>query len=313
MSILDQYAGFNGANTPGLSPVYGPAPAQTQKINPVNGQPYGPGWDSPPPPVPVVGYNPSGDQGGPFTQLQGSVGSNNYYAPVPFNPGDFGGLNAPGYIDFGSGYNPAPGSPGNNDYRYYGNYGEALGASDPGGKQISYGSAQNNQLTPQQSAPTINGNYEGTYAQQAAAGLGTANPNYVPGSTYDPNTGMSSWITPGLNGSAGTPSSEYGNTTNQISPYTPTTEPGYKAPQYSQPSAPSSTQPYSNPTGFGFWNNGSTDSLGGVFSNNTPGQSSAFYQNEPTSLTQGNPTQNLGQLTPYNPGIQALQKSRSQN
>lgn len=242
----------------------------------------------------ATGYDPlSGLNSGnlDFQSLQGNLGGYLYNAPVAFNPGDFGGVNSPGYIDFGANYNPTVGAPGNNDYFFYGNYGEALAASNPGGKTISYGSAAENSLvgTPGNGDPTINGvdyTQGASYASQLQNGMGT----------YDPSSGS-------------------------LAAYNQYTEPGYKAPTATA-TAPTGSQGYApdgstlyggyNPTAFLYGNNGNAGSLAGTFTNTNPGQSSQFFQSEPVSLTNGTPS-TLGTLQPYNPSLQALNTSRSQN
>lgn len=206
------------------------------------------GYDS------LTGLN-SGDLG--FQSLQGYVNGKKYYAPVPYNPAGDTGVNAPGYIDFGENFTPELGSPGQYDYFYYGNYGEALAAVNPGGKPISYGSAPTNSLDPGQGNPTINGidyTQGAAYANQASQGIGTANPN----------------------------------SPNGIDQFNQYTEPGYKTTQYSQ-AALTGTQSYGQegqiaaPSGnqatFLFGNNGSAGSVSGTMSNTTLGQSTQFYQN----------------------------------
>lgn len=274
------------------------------------------------------GYNPTGDQGGPYTSQQGTINGQNYYSPVAFNPssiknpdGSAYGLNQNGYINFGSNYNPAPGSPGNTDYTYSSYY------QIPNGQKISYGSLPENQIAATNtvgtqgyaSDPTINGvdytqgaSYANMFANSGGK-MGTANPDY--GSFRASDFGQGGSIPPTI-------------------PYTQYTEPGYKAPQYSS-AAPQGQQSYgqqgqpiqgnqADPGVFYYGNNGSAGSLGGTFANNTPGQSSAFYQNQPASLTQGDTNPALGQFTSYNPlngtqktqasnpGLQALTQSRSQ-
>lgn len=252
----------------------------------------------------ATGYDPlSGLNSGnlDFQSLQGNLGGYLYNAPVAFNPDAIPGVNSQtGYIDFGANYNPNPGAPGNNDYLYYGNYGEALAASNPTHGAVSYGSAAENSLvgTPGNGDPMINGvDYTSgaSYASLAAQGIGTYNP-----------------------GGIGTP--ENGAASSYITPYNQYTEPGYTAPTATA-TGPTGSQSYGpdgsalsggyNPTSFLYGNNGSAGSLSGTFTNTTPGQSSQFYQSEPGSLTNGTPS-TLGTLQPYNPALQALNTSRSQ-
>lgn len=213
--------------------------------------------------------------------MQGYVNGNKYYAPVPFNPTSGGGPNIPGYIDFGSDYNPNPGAPGNNDYFFYQNYGEALAASNPTHAPIVYGSGQTNKLAPGQGDLYINGVDQSSYAQLAAQGIGTRNPDF---------------------GVVRTPESSSSNIPPVI-PYTQYTEPGYRPPTQTA-AAPQGTQSYDRngnpisaaqaaPTAFLFGDNGSKGSLSGTFSNTTPGQASTFYQSQ-------------------NPALYALRQSRSQ-
>lgn len=187
---------------------------------------------------PVTGEN-SGNLG--FQSQQGYVNGRPYYAPAPFNPGSYGGPDAPGYINFGSDYDP---NTNQNDYTYSPFY---YVPSDP----ISYGSAPSNQLAPGQGNPTLNG--------------------------ID---------------------------------FTPS--PSQETTQYSQPSMSARMQTAPNPTAFYYGNNGSSGVVQGLFSNNTPGESSQFYQNEPSTLTQGDIRTDLGRLNNPNPALQALTMSRSQ-
>lgn len=248
-----------------------------------------PGYDS------LTGLN-TGDLG--YQSLQGTLNGGAYYAPVPFNPAATSGFNQDGYIDFGANYNPDPSSAGNSDYFYYGNYGEALAASNPGGKAVSYGSAQTNSLvgTPGNGDPTINGvdyTQGASYASEFKQGIGAPNPNY-----------------------GGYRAADFGQGTPQsgIVPYNQYTEPGYK-PHTETPAGPTGVQSY-GPDGqpiataapgaqagtFLFGNNGSLGSLSGTFSNNRPMESTQFF-----SGPQGyNPA-------PYqNPALQALNQSRTQ-
>lgn len=249
---------------------------------------------------PVTGLN-SGDLD--FQSLQGTMGGQNYYAPVPFS-----NAGQSGYIDFGSQYNPAVGSGYNTDYLYYGNYGEALAASNPTHGAISYGSAQENSLagTPGNGDPMINGidyTQGASYANMAANGQGT-------------------YTAPGIG-----VASSGGTASNGLTPYTQYTDPTYEAPTATQ-AGPTGLQSYapdgsplaqgqSNATAFLYGNNGSQGSVYGTFTNNTPGQSAGnFYATEPGSLTQGDPSANLGQfqtLNPANPALQALTNQRSLN
>lgn len=208
----------------------------------------------------IQGYNPSGSQGNNTQAPQGYVNGQKYYAPVPFNPDGISGVNAPGYLDFGSNYDSTPGSPGSSDYFYYGNYGEALAASNPTHGAISYGSGQTNKLAPGQGDLFINGQDQSSYAQLAAQGIGAPDPT----------------------------------SPNGVKAYDQYTEPGYRAPTTSQ-AAPQGTQSYdtmgnaispaqASPTAFYFGDNGSMGSVQGTFSNNTPGQPSQFYQSQNPAL-----------------------------
>lgn len=79
----------------------------------------------------------------------------------------------------------------------------------------------------------------------------------------------------------------------------------------SAPAAQQSTQAQAQtkPPGFYFGNNGSAGFVGGTMSNNTPGQGSAFYQNQPDSLTSNQ--QGLGTFSQWTPQQQALANSPS--
>lgn len=210
------------------------------------------------------GYNPTGDQGGNLTSLQGYLGESTtgggsaYYAPVPFNPSSASSylLNDAGYIDFGSSYDPQTNP---NDYKYFGSgtdpaaaYMDALAASDPGGGKIVYGSVQNPLTQAEQygATQTVNGV---TY-------------NMAPGG--DPANFTKDNFTQTAAAPAGTQSFDASG----------------------QPVA--SPIESNTPEGVGtegtfyYGNNGSLGSISGVFSNNTPGQSTNFYSNEPASLIQ---------------------------
>jgi hypothetical protein len=254
----------------------------------------------------VIGYNPS-NQGSNYQSLSGYTGEtptgggSNYYAPVQFGSG---------YIDFGSNYNPNLGAPGNNDYFYYSTYAQALEGGNNGvglkgtNGTISYGTLPENQIQATStlgtenngtlSDPTINGidyTQNASYAALAANGIGAPNPNL-----------------------GGYRVSDFGQGSPQpgIIPYTQYTEPGYKSPTATA-AGPAGTQSYNaqgqaytsaapsmTPEGMGtsgtfmYGDNGSAGTISGVFSNNTPGQTTQFYSNEPGSLTQGDPTHGLG-------------------
>ena len=214
----------------------------------------------------------------------------NYYAPVPFDPNSLYQTpppppNTPGQ---NYGYNPTPPSLQTGYINFGSDYNPDTNPNAyafspyfqlPKGP-ISYGTAPSKyQLSGNQGDPLINGiDYtQGmSYANLAAMGIGT------------PKQGASG-----------------------VDPYTPTTEPGYKAPQYSQPSAPQTQDKFSAPTQFLFGNNGSAGVLNGVFSNNTPGEYSNFYQSGP--MTQpGSLSKGVANTMPVNPSLQALTMSRSQ-
>lgn len=100
--------------------------------------------------------------------------------------------------------------------------------------------------------------------------------------------------------------------------------PAYARTPFSTAAAvPSRTEaaPNASPfSGFLFGNNGSAGRVGGTFGNMTPGQSTPFYQDQPSSMSAATP--GLGTFSPWedplkktqpvNPGIQALQQYRSQ-
>lgn len=69
-----------------------------------------------------------------------------------------------------------------------------------------------------------------------------------------------------------------------------------------QASSPSANQ------AFMFGNNGSAGSLAGTFGSTAAGQSSPFYQSQPQSLNQSNPS--MGTFQPITPQQQALIQSR---
>lgn len=233
---------------------------------------------------PVTGLN-SGNLD--FQSLQGTVAGKTYYAPVPYNPAQNGGLNQNGFIDFGSAYNPTTNP---YDYLYYGSYDDALVSGDHGLKPIVYGSAPTNSLaaTFASGDPTINGvdyTQGAAYAALASKGVGTYAPN-----SY------------GVNDSSKT----FGGSAAGVTPYTQYTEPGYTAPTETA-ATPTGTKSYNtqgqeingqNPSEgtFYYGDNGSAGSISGVFSDTTPGQASQFYQNEPGSLTGAQPQSNLGYL-----------------
>lgn len=79
----------------------------------------------------------------------------------------------------------------------------------------------------------------------------------------------------------------------------------------SAPAVPQSTQsqPQTKPSGFYFGNNGSAGFLAGTMGNNTPGQGSPFYQNQPSSLNSSDPS--LGTFSQVTPQQQALINSPS--
>lgn len=286
----------------GYAPVFGPTPAPSPTST---GTAVGT--------APLIGYNPSGNQGGPLTELQGYTnetpngGGNLYAAPVAYGSG---------YLDFGSGYN-AQTNP--TDSFYYSDYdqalrggnqaylayltdanelGEVTGLAGTNGK-ISYGTAHTNTIAPTstvgtmmgglESDPTINGidyTQGASYASLAAQGIGTQVP-----------------------GGVGTP--ESGPRNGRVIPYTTATDPGnsftqtaagptgiqtYNAQgQAITPSVPTNTpEGFGTPGTFYYGDNGSKGSISGVFSNNTPGQATDFYQNEPGSLTGAPGTPSLG-------------------
>lgn len=75
------------------------------------------------------------------------------------------------------------------------------------------------------------------------------------------------------------------------------------------PAGPSSMTPGpSNNQTFMFGNNGSAGSISGTMENTAPGQSSPFYQSQPSSMGVSN--SNLGTFSSITPQIQALIQSR---